>query len=108
MKCGKLSKYHKNIKSEVYPSEKHELYYFRFTENSPCPETQNKMVSSSKGMEVIIVCEFESICWKVCLAFGTAAYQVQDSLLQLMFKLGIPDLDVLITKWDVVKLIGMS
>ena len=27
MKCGKLSKYHKNdIKSGVYPSEKHEIF----------------------------------------------------------------------------------
>ena len=26
----------------------------RFTENSPCPETQNKMVSNSKGVEVML------------------------------------------------------
>ena len=26
----------------------------RFTEYSPCPETQNKMASSSKGVEVMV------------------------------------------------------
>ena len=26
----------------------------RFPENSPCPETQNKMVSSSKGVKVVV------------------------------------------------------
>ena len=32
------AKYHKNdIKSGIYPSEKHEIYF-------PCPETQNKIV----------------------------------------------------------------
>ena len=51
MKCGKLSKYHRNnIKSGIYPSEKHEI----FTEYSPCPETQNKIVSSSKGMKLMV------------------------------------------------------
>ena len=28
--------------------------HFCFPENSPCPETQNKMVSSSKGVKVMV------------------------------------------------------
>ena len=44
MKCGKLSKDHKD--SGVHPSEN--MKY------SPCPETQNKMASSSKGVELMV------------------------------------------------------
>ena len=30
------------------------MRYFRFNGNSPCPETQNEMVSSSKGVKVMV------------------------------------------------------
>ena len=46
MKCGKLSKYHKN---ELYPSEKHEILNIPLVLIS-----QNKMDSSSKGVELTV------------------------------------------------------
>ena len=52
MKCGKLSKYHKNeLKSEVYPSGKHEIL---FTECSPWPETHFKPLSSSRRGKLMV------------------------------------------------------
>ena len=48
MKCGKLSKYHKNEKVGYTL-----VRNMRFTEYS-CPETQNKIVSSSKEVELMV------------------------------------------------------
>ena len=59
----------------IYPSEKHE--------SSPCPETQHKMVSSSKGVKVM-VCgldhsgsqPFNSIIIQYLFVIGTLVSQL--------------------------------